>query len=86
MPLKPILDHQEGVNADNRPHMLRLLCPNCDAQLPTRGGGNKGKVEMSPGGFAKVSGGHRSYTLPAEPGQYVVSGSPVKLTAQGKTR
>jgi len=35
-PLKPILDHRDGNNSDDRPEMLRLLCPNCDSQLPTR--------------------------------------------------
>src|SRR4051794_21894390 len=36
--VKPILDHRDGNNTDNRSRMLRLLCPNCDAQQPTRGG------------------------------------------------
>src|SRR5262245_35697510 len=54
-PLKPILDHIEGNSSDNRPEMLRLLCPNCDSQLPTRGGANKGRIKRSEGGFAKVS-------------------------------
>jgi len=31
-PLKPILDHKNGNNSDNRPKNLRLLCPNCDSQ------------------------------------------------------
>jgi hypothetical protein len=43
-PLPLILDHREGNKFDNRPEMLRLLCPNCDAQLPTRGGANRGRL------------------------------------------
>src|SRR5687767_3916816 len=29
-PLTLILDHENGVNTDNRPKNLRLLCPACD--------------------------------------------------------
>jgi hypothetical protein len=54
-PLALILDHANGNNSDNRPKNLRFLCPNCDSQLETRGGRNRGKVEKSEGGFALVS-------------------------------
>jgi hypothetical protein len=75
-PLKPILDHKDGNNRDNRPEMLRLLCPNCDSQLvETRGGANKGRIKQAEGGFAKVSrDGKRAYVLPAETGIYSVIG------------
>ena len=68
-PLRPTLDHANGVNTDNRPKNLRLLCPNCDSQLTeTKGGANKGKVRKSAGGFArKDANGLWHYTLPAEP-------------------
>ncbi len=80
-PFKPILDHIEGNNSDNRPERLRLLCPNCDSQLITRGGGNIGRIEKSDGGFAKVAkDGRRHYVLPIETGMFTVTGNNVQLT------
>jgi hypothetical protein len=69
-PFKLILDHKDGVKGDNRPESLRLLCPLCNAQLATHGGGNKGRVEMSSGGFAIKEDGVRQYTLPIESTTY----------------
>lgn len=43
-PFKLVLDHIEGNRYDNHPRSLRYLCPNCDSQLDTRGGGNKGRL------------------------------------------
>lgn len=40
---KPIvmrLDHINGINNDNHLENLRMVCPNCDSQLPTYGGRN----------------------------------------------
>ncbi len=34
-PLPMILDHINGVNNDNRIENLRIVCPNCNYQLPT---------------------------------------------------
>ena len=74
-PFKLLLDHTNGVNGDNRPENLRLLCPICAHQLPTHGGGNKGRVERSTGGFAQIApDGKRHYTLPAESGAYAING------------
>ncbi len=80
-PLKLILDHINGVNTDNRPKNLRLLCPNCDSQnINTRGGANKGKVIKYGGGFAKIDkNGRRQYVLPAETTKSTISGGDVKL-------
>jgi hypothetical protein len=38
-----ILDHIDGNHENNSKQNLRLICPNCDAQLPTYKGANKGK-------------------------------------------
>jgi len=35
-----ILDHINGVYNDNRINNLRIVCPNCNATLPTHGGKN----------------------------------------------
>jgi hypothetical protein len=35
-----ILDHINGCNTDNRIGNLRIVCPNCNASLPTHGGKN----------------------------------------------
>lgn len=60
-----ILDHINGNRKDNRPEMLRLLCPNCDSQLSTRGGANRGRVQdVTESGFTIISrAGTRSYTF-----------------------
>jgi len=39
-----ILDHINGVNNDHRLENLRLVCPNCNAALPTHAGRNKRKA------------------------------------------
>jgi hypothetical protein len=79
-PLKPILDHANGNNSDNRVENLRFLCPNCDSQLATRGGANKGRVEKSEGGFALLSkDGRRDYTLTAERGVFTSEGSAARF-------
>ena len=46
-----ILDHANGNNLDNNPKNLRYLCPNCDSQLSTRGGRNRGRVAEAGDGF-----------------------------------
>jgi 5-methylcytosine-specific restriction endonuclease McrA len=57
-PLSLILDHINGNHKDNGTENLRLLCPNCDSQLPTRGGRNKGRIQNASEGGYEVA--HRS--------------------------
>ena len=41
-PLTLVLDHVDGDASNNRRENLRLVCPNCDSQLPTFKARNKG--------------------------------------------
>lgn len=41
-PLTFILDHIDGNPRDHSKKNLRVVCPNCDIQLPTRGSKNRG--------------------------------------------
>ncbi|MCU4677732.1 HNH endonuclease [Catenovulum sp. 2E275] len=66
-PLNVILDHINGVNGDNNPKNLQFLCPNCNSQQKTHGGGNKGRVEQQPGGYStKDDNGKKHYVMPIE--------------------
>ena len=38
-----VLDHVDGDASNNRRENLRLICPNCDSQLPTYKSRNRGK-------------------------------------------
>jgi hypothetical protein len=78
--MKLVLDHINGVCGDNRPKNLQFLCPNCNAQQSTHGGGNKGRVIQSEGGFATVrADGKKGYVLPAETGKFQISISHTEL-------
>jgi hypothetical protein len=41
-----ILDHINGEHTDNRLENLRIVCPNCNATLPTHGGKNINKFKI----------------------------------------
>ena len=77
-----ILDHVNGNNLDNSPKNLRYLCPNCDSQLSTRGGRNRGRVlEASEGKYVLVSrDGKHHYHLIAEAGRLQITGHAPTVT------
>ena len=39
-----IMDHKDGNPRNNNYDNLRLICPNCNSQLPTHGGRNRHRV------------------------------------------
>ena len=78
-----ILDHLNGNRNDNRPENLRYLCANCDSQLPTRGGANKGRIqgETNHGYFVVEKKGMRTYQFfPSEAKLSFVGGAVVTKT------
>ena len=46
-PFKLILDHKNGDSRDDSEDNLQLLCPMCNSQRYTHGGGNKGRVQWT---------------------------------------
>jgi hypothetical protein len=42
LPLVLVLDHMDGDATNNHRENLRLICPNCDSQLPTYKSRNRG--------------------------------------------
>lgn len=45
-PIVLVLDHINGINDDYRLENLRLVCPNCNSQLPTFAGRNTRKAKV----------------------------------------
>ena len=74
--LPVILDHSNGNKLDNSPKNLRYLCPNCDSQLSTRGGANRGRVrEATEGRYVLIDrDGRQHYHLIAEAGTIQLQG------------
>ena|SRR5271165_2349215 len=48
-PLTMVLDHIDGNASNNMPSNFRLVCPNCDSQLPTYKGANRGNGRTTKG-------------------------------------
>ncbi len=55
-PIPLVADHINGNPTDHRIANLRLVCPNCDAQLPTSKGRNKGNGRASRRSFYDKNG------------------------------
>jgi hypothetical protein len=87
-PLPLILDHKSGNNLDDSPKNLRYLCPNCDAQQPTRGGANRGRVENAvEGAFVLIDrDGRRNHHVIPDPARIrITTFSPtVVITSSAK--
>ena len=85
--IKPILDHKNGNNTDNRPNNLRLVCPNCDSQLETRGGANKNQIRKSVYSFSiKGKDSKQHPELPGDSVHYSIIGNAAKLISPKETR
>lgn len=62
-PLTLVLDHENGIKNDNRVENVRLVCPNCNSQLPTFSGRNTRSTKQPKKWFcscgSQISKGHR---------------------------
>jgi hypothetical protein len=88
-PLVPILDHKNGNSWDNRTKNLQFVCPNCDSQLPTRGGRNRGRVveRADDGSFTlNESGQHQKNIVVHEPRNAVAAGATATITNKPRDR
>jgi hypothetical protein len=74
-----ILDHKSGNAFDNSPSNLRYLCPNCDSQLLTRGGANKGRIQ------GRTENSYRRISRTGTTDYYYFGNIPVKVIPHSKT-
>ncbi len=81
-PLTLIIDHIDGCNTNNSTHNLRYLCPNCNQQQPTTGGGNVGRIiEKAEDGYSVRERGETRRVINRFLGQKL----PLNDSADGKT-
>ena len=80
--LPVILDHVNGNSRDNSSTNLRYLCPNCDSQLATRGGKNRGRVQEAVDGryVLLTKDGRRHMYIITEPGSLRITGHAPTVT------
>lgn len=80
--LQLILDHVNGNSNDSHPENLRFVCPNCDSQLPTRGGANKNRIiNQSEGGYqVRHRAGKLDTLIAAKPANSEVRTFPATVT------
>src|SRR5262249_2646908 len=83
-PLPLDIDHKDGASFNSRPKNLWLLCPNCHAQQPTRGGANRGRIARTTGGYSRpdFENGLTVYNLIARSGSYAVTGREATLSVK----
>lgn len=86
--IKPILDHRDGVKYNNAVENLQFLCPNCNSQLDTHGGGNKGRVVMHKDSYGIRQKGTEkfNYTLPVEPAHLLIRGGSIELEVKKRPK
>ena len=68
-----IVDHVDGNNLDNRPEILRYLCPNCNQRLDTHGGKNRDRVVKAVEGLFELrlkEGGQHGTQIIAKVGKF----------------
>ena len=84
-----ILDHISGNKLDDIPTNLRYLCPNCDSQLSTRGGANRGRVLKAEEGtfiLLERDGKQHRYVIPEPARLRLTTNAPAVITRDRQKR